>query len=148
VNLKLMINSANTASILGGKTILGTEIENDSSLEKIVEQGLPYQTLEKLIAHIFPTDKSKYYDIIPASNWNRRKKTGYLNAEESQKIERIARVFAYAVEIWASEAKARYFMQKPHPMLEDRTPFQASLTELGAKQVEEILNRIRFGIVA
>jgi putative toxin-antitoxin system antitoxin component (TIGR02293 family) len=143
-----MINSASTASILGGKTILGVEIENDSSLEKIVDRGLPYQTLEMLIGQIFPRDRSKYYDVIPASNWNRRKKTGYLNSEESQKIERIARIFAYAIEIWGKEAKARYFMQKSHPMLEDRSPFQASLTELGARQVEDILNRIRFGIVA
>lgn len=143
-----MINSAGTAAILGGKTILGVEIENDSSLEKIVDRGLPYQTLEMLIGQIFPSDRSKYYDVIPASNWHRRKKTGYLNTEESQKIERIARIFAYAIEIWGKEAKARYFMQKPHPMLEDRSPFQASLTELGAKRVEDILNRIRFGIAA
>ena len=143
-----MLDANKTATILGGKPILGKKIEDDSTLEKIVDTGLPYQTIEKLIAHIFPADKSKYYEIIPASNWTRRKKTGYLTTEESQKTERIARIFAYAIEVWGTEAKARSFMQKPHPMLENRSPFAASLSELGAKQVEDILNRIRFGICA
>ncbi len=37
---------------------------------------------------------------------------------------------------------------KPHPELNRRTPLDAALTELGARQVEQLLERIFYGVPA
>ena len=51
------------------------------------------------------------------------------------------------LEIWdGEEDSARCFMQTKHLLLDNRSPFEASLTELGARQVEDILRRIEFGV--
>ena len=71
-----------------------------------------------------------------------------MTVEESQRAERVARTFSFALEVWGDEERAKAFMIKPHLMLKDRTPFEASLSELGARQVEEILGRLMFGICA
>jgi putative toxin-antitoxin system antitoxin component (TIGR02293 family) len=144
-----MVNAISTARMLGGNQVLGIEVRNERDLEKIVSKGLPTIVITEVMKKIYPEQADKIYQIVPRTTLNRRKKSGsILNVEESQKAERIARVFSFAVEVWKSETKAREFMTKPHPMLEDRTPFEASLGELGARQVEEILGRLMFGICA
>jgi putative toxin-antitoxin system antitoxin component (TIGR02293 family) len=144
-----MTNAISTAQMLGGNKVLGIEVQSDRDLEKIVLNGLPTNVVTEIIEKIYPGQTDKIYQLIPRSTLIRRQKTGaILNAEESQKAERIARVFSFAVEVWNSEDKARDFMTKLHPMLENRTPFEASLSELGARQVEEILGRLMFGICA
>lgn len=144
-------NAENIAEILGGYALLGFEISNERDLEKIISKGLPYRSVSKLMNTIDPEnrDKDMIYRIIPKSSLQRRKKSSILSIQESQKIERLARVFSVAVEVWDGDAdKARIFMQKPHPMLDDRSPFEACLTELGARQAESILGRLYYGICA
>jgi putative toxin-antitoxin system antitoxin component (TIGR02293 family) len=53
-----------------------------------------------------------------------------------------------AKDVWGSEEDAQEFMVKRHPMLDDRSPFEASLTEIGAREVESILGRLLFGSAA
>lgn len=56
-------------------------------------------------------------------------------------------VYGLMLEIWdGEEENARYFMQTKHLLLDNRSPFEASLSELGARQVEDILRRIEFGV--
>jgi len=144
-----MVSAISTARILGGTEVLGAEVQSDRDLEKIVLNGLPTNVVSEIIKKIYPGQTDKIYQLVPRSTLVRRQKAGsLLNVEESQKVERLARTYSFAVEVWNSEDRAREFMIKPHPMLEDRTPFDASLGELGARQVEEILGRLMFGIVA
>ncbi|MGL5941707.1 MAG: antitoxin Xre/MbcA/ParS toxin-binding domain-containing protein [Waterburya sp.] len=145
----MAVNPISTAQMLGGATVLGIEVKNERDLEKIILNGLPTSAVTKIIERIYPGETDKYYQLVPRSTLIRRQKeASSLSLEESQKAERIARIFSFAVEVWGDEAKAREFMKKPHPMLEDRTPFETSLNELGARQVEQILGRLMFGISA
>jgi putative toxin-antitoxin system antitoxin component (TIGR02293 family) len=145
----MSVNAISTAQMLGGTTVLGIEVQSDRDLEKIILNGLPCSAIVKIVERIYPGQTDKYYQLVPRSTLVRRQKEGLpLSVEESQKAERVARVFSFALEVWGDEAKAREFMQKSHPMLDDRTPFEASLNELGARQVEQILGRLMFGSVA
>ncbi|MDJ0636525.1 MAG: DUF2384 domain-containing protein [Xenococcaceae cyanobacterium MO_188.B29] len=145
----MSINARDTAQMLGGRIILGREVKSDRDLEKIILNGLPANAITEIVDRIYPGQTDKYYQLIPRSTLIRRQKDGsLLSVEESQKAERLARVFSFAVEVWGDENKAREFMQKAHPMLDNRTPFEASLSELGARQVEQILGRLMFGISA
>ena len=145
----MSVNAISTAQMLGGTTVLGIEVRSDRDLEKIILNGLPCSAIAEIVERIYPGQTDKYYQLVPRSTLVRRQKEGsLLSVEESQKAERIARVFSFAVEVWGDEAKAREFMKKSHPMLDDRTPFEASLNELGARQVEQILGRLMFGVCA
>ncbi len=145
----MSINAISTAQMLGGKVVLGLDVKSDRDLEKIILRGLPTAAISKIVDHIYPGQTEKYYQLVPRSTLIRRQKEGsLLSVEESQKAERVARVFSFAVEVWGNEDKAREFMKKSHPMLDNRTPFEASLSELGARAVEKILGRLMFGICA
>jgi putative toxin-antitoxin system antitoxin component (TIGR02293 family) len=142
-------NAISTAKFLGGTAILGVEVKSDRDLEKIILNGLPTDAIAKIVDLIYPGQTDKYYQLVPRSTLVRRQKEGSpLSVEESQKAERVARIFSFAVEVWGNEEKAKEFMKKSHPMLDDRTPFEASLSELGSRQVEQILGRLMLGSAA
>jgi putative toxin-antitoxin system antitoxin component (TIGR02293 family) len=57
-------------------------------------------------------------------------------------------VIAAAEHAWNDQDDAREWLTKPHPELGNRTPFEAGMTELGARRVEELLDRLYYGIPA
>ncbi len=145
----MTLNPILTAKMLGGAKILGSKVKSDRDLEKIIVRGLPTDAIALIIGQIYPGQTDKVYELIPRSTLVRRHKEGsFLSIEESQRTERLARIFSFAIEVWGNKNQAREFMQKSHPMLDNRTPFEASLNELGARQVEQLLGRLMFGISA
>ena len=137
-------------SVLGGTKKLGKSIKSERDLEKIVNAGLPAESVETVVDRIFPNASKKHYEqVVPRSTLNRKRINKLsLPAQYSEKVERLARIYAFALEVWDSEEDAREFMTKKHPMLDDRTPFEASMTDLGARQVEQVLGRLMFGSAA
>jgi putative toxin-antitoxin system antitoxin component (TIGR02293 family) len=67
---------------------------------------------------------------------------------ESERTERLARVIAAAEQTWNDRADARDWLTKAHPELGDRTPLEAATTKSGARQVEDLLDRLFYGIPA
>jgi putative toxin-antitoxin system antitoxin component (TIGR02293 family) len=91
-----------------------------------------------------PPDSARVkYRIVPKATYQRRAR---LNPAHSQKAERLARVFALVESVWHDEAEARRFMNAPHVELGDRTPLEVAMTEVGARQVEEVIERGRHGL--
>ncbi|HQS03165.1 MAG: hypothetical protein B7Y07_08090 [Halothiobacillus sp. 24-54-40] len=120
-----------------------------AELDELVAQGLPKGALKASIEHICTgSDERKQilYRIVPEATYKRRRDT--LTAEESGRVERLARIFATAEYVWNSEQDARTFLMAPHSMLQGKTPLDVSMTELGARRVEELLWRLYYGIAA
>jgi putative toxin-antitoxin system antitoxin component (TIGR02293 family) len=69
-------------------------------------------------------------------------------AQENEKIERIARVGALAEAAFGSQRDALEFLRTPHPELGGDRPLDAAQSELGARQVEEVLWRMEHGLPA
>jgi putative toxin-antitoxin system antitoxin component (TIGR02293 family) len=86
------------------------------------------------------------YQIVSEATYKRRKTT--LSTSESERTERLARIFATALYVWNSDEDARAFLTTPHPLLQGKTPLDVSLTELGARRVEELLWQLYYGIPA
>ena len=110
-------------------------------------RGLPRAALDALVRRVVdpPESVRLKYRIVPKATYLRHER---LNVAHSQKAERLARVFAMAEAIWQDEAAARRFMSTPHPELGDRTPLDVAMTEIGARQVEEVLERGLHGLPA
>lgn len=83
---------------------------------------------------------------MPEATYKRRRNK--LTAEESGRAERLARVYATAQYVWDSDEDARTFLHTPHPMLSGQTPLDVSMSELGARRVEELLWKLFYGIAA
>jgi putative toxin-antitoxin system antitoxin component (TIGR02293 family) len=120
-----------------------------AELDEMVSKGLPKGALKASIEHICKSAEDRkqlLYRIIPEATYKRRRET--LSAEESGRAERLARVFATAEYVWNSEQDAQTFLTTSHAMLQGRTPLDVSMTELGARRVEELLWRLYYGIAA
>jgi putative toxin-antitoxin system antitoxin component (TIGR02293 family) len=118
-----------------------------AELDELVRDGLPKSALRASVDHVARTAEERrilLFRIIPEATFKRRRDR--LNPEESEKAERLARVFATAEYVWDSEDDAREFLNAPHPLLEGRTPLEVSLTELGARRVESLLWNLFYGI--
>lgn len=120
-----------------------------AALDDLVAHGLPKDALKASVDRVYLSgeDRKKLlYRIIPEATYKRRRST--LTADESGRAERLARIFATADYVWNSEDDARAFLSRPHPMLQGRTPLDVSMTELGARRVEELLWKLYYGIAA
>lgn len=120
-----------------------------AELDDLVSRGLPKGALKASIEHICTSSderKRLLYRIIPEATYKRRRET--LSAEESERAERLARIFATAEYVWNSKPDAQVFLVTGHSMLQGRTPLDVSMTELGARRVEELLWRLYYGITA
>lgn len=55
---------------------------------------------------------------------------------------------AMAEDLWDDREQARRFLTTPHPEIGGKTPLDAAFTELGAREAEEAMLRIRYGLPA
>jgi putative toxin-antitoxin system antitoxin component (TIGR02293 family) len=120
-----------------------------AELDEQIRVGLPKSALKEGVEHAtrsLEERRALLSRIIPEATFKRRKDR--LSPDESEKAERLARVVATAHYVWDDEADAREFLNVPHPMLEGRTPLDVSLTELGARRVEELMWKLFYGLPA
>jgi putative toxin-antitoxin system antitoxin component (TIGR02293 family) len=83
------------------------------------------------------------HGIVPSATFKRRSR---LKLHESEKTERLARVIALAELLWDDAEAAQRFLSTPHPELQNRTPLDIAATELGARQVEDLVMRAIYGL--
>jgi len=69
-----------------------------------------------------------------------------LTAAESDRTVRLARVYAVAVEMIGNAEKATQWLSTPNRALSGAVPIDELDTDLGAKEVENILGRIAYGV--
>ena len=118
-------------------------------MQRLVERGLPRRALRHLALEIVGDPEraaALEHRIVPRTTLARRGEDGLLTPEESEKTERLARLYVQAARALGDPADAREFLARPHPELEGRTPLEAGLTDLGARRVEAVLNGIEHGL--
>jgi putative toxin-antitoxin system antitoxin component (TIGR02293 family) len=118
-----------------------------AAFDERVAQGLPKKALKASVDRICASGEERrhlLYRIVPEATYKRRRDK--LTADESGKAERLARIYATALHVWDSEDDARAFLNSPHALLGGRRPLDVSLTELGARRVEDLLWKLFFGL--
>jgi putative toxin-antitoxin system antitoxin component (TIGR02293 family) len=78
----------------------------------------------------------------------RRKRSRRLHPDESDRLIRLARLATQAVQVFGKEDKAAMWMHRPNRALGSQAPLDLLRTDLGAKQVEEVLGRIEHGVIS
>ena len=141
-----MVEPESIAEVMGGASILGVRVRSMDDLEKTISQGLPKRALRITVKRIYPSAgdaRRAMFRIVPEATFKRRVR---LSHAESERTERLGRVIAAAEDTWHDQTDAREWLTKPHPELGGRSPLEAAMTELGARQVEELLDRLSYGV--
>ena len=143
-----MIRPEKIADVMGGAAILGRHIRSIGDLESTISDGLPKRALRRTAERVYPAAgdaRRVMFRIVPEATFKRRTR---LSATESERTERLARVIAASEYTWNDREDAREWLTKPHPELGLRTPLESAMTELGARRVEDLLDRLFYGIPA
>lgn len=138
-----MVEAEKIADVMG----LTCKVHSLFDLTETVIHGLPKKALRLTVMHLTvePAVAKKLRDrLVPPATFKRRRSV--LNAQESERVERLARVYATALDVWGDEEDARQFLFTPHSLLNHQTPIDLAFTELGARQVEQILEKLRYGL--
>src|SRR5450759_297595 len=141
-----MVDAARIADVMGGTTILDHEISTVSDLADAISGGLPKAALRNTVGRVFDSRSdvtSFVYRIVPEATYKRRTR---LTPTESERTERLARVIANAEYVWDNTEDAREWLRKPHPELGGQTPIETAMTELGARQVEDVMAKLFYGL--
>jgi putative toxin-antitoxin system antitoxin component (TIGR02293 family) len=143
-----MIRPDAIAEIMGGVAILGRTVRSMSELESTVSTGLPKRALRFAAERVSSAPgeaRRVMFQVVPEATYKRRTRLSRL---ESERTERLARVIAAAEHVWNDRQDAREWLTRPHPELGNRTPLELTMTELGARRVEALLDRLFYGIPA
>jgi putative toxin-antitoxin system antitoxin component (TIGR02293 family) len=117
-----------------------------AGLAAAIEKGLPRSALMRVVARAGVTGKARLallHRVVPSATFKRRTR---LKLHESEKTERLARVIALSELLWDDAEAAQRFISAPHPELQNRSPLDCAGTELGARQVEDVVMRAIYGL--
>jgi putative toxin-antitoxin system antitoxin component (TIGR02293 family) len=154
------------AVVLGGERTLGVPVHQLRDLEQIVKNGMPFAAIENvfrlvnpnttenemhaLVHMVFrPGDKRRYNQLqkeLASFEGALPTKGTRVKEDEGVRAERLARIYALAQKALGDNRLASEFLFKPHAMLENSSPASKLDTEIGAREVEYILNAAIYGL--
>jgi len=114
---------------------------------QVVKAGLEFAELEALRGQLgLPLDELAAKLGISRATLHRRKITGRLLADESDKVIRFARLVGQASEVFGGIEDARRWLSADQVGLSGAVPLDYARTEVGAREVEKLLGRIEYGV--
>lgn len=141
-----MIETTDIVKVLGGKDKLIIDIQKKSEMDRLIRDGIPigawrhFQEEMKLSN----TELSSFTGVkrLPKKNADAR-----LSPIASDRLFRLARLYTIAVKVFENESSAAEWLKRPQWGLGGITPFEMAITEIGAKEVENLLGRIEFSLL-
>lgn len=135
------------AAALGGERTLKAKIVSIADLHAAVRRGLPRGVVRELAkAAAQGRDERMRVAHLVASEAT-LKRGEILSAAASERAERLARIVALAQDALGDSARAQDWLHRPNPML-GAPPILLAATDLGARQVEQVLANIEYGLPA
>jgi len=114
-----------------------------------IAQGVPLRALEDFSIYSGLQLKDLLEVVIPARTLkHRRQRKEPLNLDESDRLARVARLYELALKVFGDAEKARRWLSKPKERFRESSPVEMMRTELGGRQVEEMLYQIDEGMFA
>lgn len=139
---------ATRASRFSYAELVGLQPRTFSEVREAVEGGFAFATLE----HFRRATNLTLREIaeligVPERTLLRRRESGRLGRQESDRLLRAARVVGRAIDLFeGDEEAARAWLWVPQAALGGVTPLAAAATEIGAREVENLIGRIEHGI--
>jgi putative toxin-antitoxin system antitoxin component (TIGR02293 family) len=136
------------ANVLGGRKVLGKTVKNPDDLADLVRKGLPASSVALLAGKlsIGSAALSRKLGIAQRTLTRRVSRQSRLTVAESDRTARLARVYANAVEMIGDEDRAVQWLLTPNRALSGDRPLDKVDTDVGAREVEDVLGRIAYGV--
>jgi putative toxin-antitoxin system antitoxin component (TIGR02293 family) len=117
-------------------------------LIEVLQVGLPVRELTDLQAGLaVPMEKLAPMLGISKATFHRRKGAGErLGSAESDRVVRFARLLGKAIKVFGDREDARQWLGSPQFGLGNAVPLDYAKTEVGAREVENLLGRIEYGV--
>jgi putative toxin-antitoxin system antitoxin component (TIGR02293 family) len=131
-----------------GARTLGIQAGDASALVRQIRAGFAFSRLERFQkATSLSWEKVARLVAIPQRTLTRRQAEGRLAPDESDRVLRASRVFDLAVDLFEGDlAGARRWLQTPQPGLGGEIPLEFASTEVGAREVENLISRLEHGV--
>lgn len=130
--------------------MLGIAVDDAVKTVHQIRAGFSY----KVLARFQKTTKLPWTEIsrfvaIPQRTLSRRQGRGRLSPDESDRVLRASRIFDMAAELFEGDtAAARTWLETPQRGLGGETPLDFASTEVGAREVENLIGRLEHGVFA
>jgi putative toxin-antitoxin system antitoxin component (TIGR02293 family) len=121
--------------------------KHPAELIRRIQKGLRFSELETLQSTIdLPFEQLAAKLAISRSTLQRRKAAGRLSPDESDKVMRLSRLLEHATNVFGDIEKARAWLKFPQRGLGGAVPLDYAETEVGAREVDNLLGRIDYGV--
>lgn len=133
--------------LLGGERVLRRKLSGPLQMVEALRAGLPYKSLEAVMETLgLSREEASTVLSVPMRTLVRRKQERRLRADESDRLYRLARVAARAVDVLGSSEDAAKWLRRSNLALGGVAPLELLETDAGAEEVDEVLGRIEYGM--
>lgn len=140
--------TAVTTETQAGKQLMHSVFGNawqPASASRRIEAGLPFTALASFISGQDADAVLKALRISKRT-YDRRREQGRLLPAESDRLYRLVQLYGLAADVMGNEDAGKAWMTTPARALAGRTPLDTVRNEAGARQVEDLLLRIEYGV--
>lgn len=144
-----IVDSLNTAPERKSfNELLGIKTTNVLELVSAVERGFAFSTLERMRRETgLPMERLAVSIGISPRTLTRRRKTKKLSGAESDRLVSISRLLTAAVELFEGNAEKAYsWFVQPNRAFGNISPLEMASTEIGAREVENLIGRLEHGV--
>ena len=121
--------------------------KHPTDLIRKIQKGLRFSELETLQNSIgLPFEQLAAKLSISRSTLQRRKAAGRLSPDESDKVMRLSRLLEHATNVFGDIERARAWLKFPQRGLGGAIPLDYAETEVGAREVDDLLGRIEYSV--
>jgi len=125
--------------------LLGIRASNLNELLRAIARGIPFEAIERLQRTI-GVDVAGLIQV-PARTLRRRKQERRFTPEESDRLVGVARMVSRALDLFGGNAQdARAWLTESQLAFGGATPIEVARTETGAREVENLIGRIEYGV--
>ncbi len=133
-------------AIVEKKTAI-TKAKHPTELIRRIQKGLRFSELQTLQSTLdLPFEQLAAKLCISRSTLHRRKAAGRLSPDESDKVMRLSRLVDHAAKVFGDVEKARAWLKFPQIGLNGAVPLDYAQTKVGAREVDDLLGRIDYGV--
>ena len=127
---------------------LGVRVSRPQDLVQQVEAGFSYTAFEKLLRllRVSGPELAGLLDI-PARTLTRRKQAGKFAPKESERLLRLSKLLEASADLFEGDRDgAVAWLRSPNRALGGESPLALSKTEIGAREVENLIGRLEHGV--
>ena len=122
-------------------------LQNPKAQIKAIKKGLPFNYFEQICKEVeIPESHLTSLIRISTRTLANRKKKGVFSFTESERLFRIKRVYNIALKVFEDTDLTKKWFKNSLFYLQGQAPIDFLDTEIGAREVENLLGRVEHGV--